>query len=213
MRLGNGVHDNHQDIFYNLYLCFSLLGPALTVFARSRSNFPKMITRSWLGKWFENWWKWFECFHLISFLISHLDLMMAVCTSMTEVKQRELWGYALINILWGKLHLWFSSWNVTILSDHRSWWWRKFRLLLWQHISIAVLCVWRWFVQGDTWNIDNCVCIEIVVVLLYWNLNVFQAWDRRALNESHPRAVGKFAGHACGIACVDTKVSINSLKN
>ncbi|XP_046842825.1 DDB1- and CUL4-associated factor 11-like isoform X2 [Xenia sp. Carnegie-2017] len=32
-----------------------------------------------------------------------------------------------------------------------------------------------------------------------------KAWDRRALNESHPRAVGMFAGHACGIACVDTK--------
>ena len=60
--------------------------------------------------------------------------------------------------------------------------------------------------------------LTIVYVLKLWSfycieILMFQVWDRRALNESHPRAVGKFAGHACGIACVDTKVSINSLKN
>lgn len=38
-------------------------------------------------------------------------------------------------------------------------------------------------------------------------LKFCQVWDRRTLNEEHPKPVGIFAGHACGIACIDSKVS------
>lgn len=32
-----------------------------------------------------------------------------------------------------------------------------------------------------------------------------KVWDRRTLNEQNPEPVGTFAGHACGIACIDSK--------
>ncbi|CAB4005840.1 DDB1- and CUL4-associated factor 11 [Paramuricea clavata] len=34
---------------------------------------------------------------------------------------------------------------------------------------------------------------------------VCKVWDRRTLNEERPKPVGIFAGHACGIACIDSK--------
>lgn len=38
--------------------------------------------------------------------------------------------------------------------------------------------------------------------------NFVSIWDRRALNESHPKPVGVFAGHTNGITFVHSRVRL-----